>query len=96
MPINISELPPLSLKEAIERTQNGEIINIITHDVLEREIKRIAHEAFALMRPKDLSYVSSIPSADDMQEMQCVLVYDGTNYKVAVKINGVVKSVALS
>jgi len=92
--IQIGEIPPLDLKEAIERSNQGEVINVVTHEILEREIKRIAREAWALLRPQNLMYVAAVPSTLD--EGQAVLYYDGANYKIYVKIAGNIKSATLA
>lgn len=90
MSIYIGEISFLSLKDAIERTQKGEIINIVTHEVLEREIKRIGREAGALQRPKDLSYITTVPSTDDLSEAQSVLYKSGATVKRYTKVAGII------
>ena len=88
--ILISPIPPLSLKDAIKRANAGENINIVTYEVLESEINRIAREAFSLLKPKDLSYITSAPSV--LKEGQAALYLSGGVYKVFIQINGVIKS----
>lgn len=96
MPIQISPIPSMSLKEAIERMEKGENIMIVTHEVLDREIRRIAREAQALQRPTTNSYVTGVPGVNDLNEVQeLYVVTGGVTYKYT-KVAGVIKYWALT
>lgn len=82
MSIKISPITGLSLQDAMVRAEAGEQIMIVTHEILEREIRRIADEAWSMQ----MNTRSSAPTAADLQEKQAVPAsIGGSNYIYILK-----------
>ena len=73
-------------------------ISSINLNSLKRAIETLSRSAVNLQNPggTDKLYVKSVPGAGDLAEGQQVYYYDGTNYRVYIKLNGVVKNWTLS
>ena len=96
MPVQINEIPPVSLKDAIERIKLGEDINIVTYEVLEEVIKRIAREVWTVQRPENHMFSSVVPGVNDLTESQVRLYKAASTKRLYVMIDGAIESLTFS
>ena len=73
-------------------------ISSINLNSLKRAIEKLSRNAVNLQNPggTDKLYVTSVPGAADLAEGQQVYYYDGTNYRVYIKLNGAIKTWTLT
>ena len=90
MPIQIQAIPGDSLKDLIERANNGEDIRVVLHEIIEDRVTTLAREAQALQRPSTLIYIDSEPGVTDLEEGQEVYSINGADIRKYTKINGTI------
>ena len=63
---------------------------------VKKNFETIGREAWSLQKPTDSTFVDTAPGTDDLEEGQAVFYVNGATYKIYFKINGAIKSVAIT